>query len=127
MACSIKIINDHVKDTWFYGVEMTFTKTIDSVTSPMDLTGFGILMTLSLTENSPIAYEFTTNNDSIIITDAINGKIKLQPRGDLNNVGKYVMSFFLIDSNDRLDPLFSDYWEIITKPNKPNSITVING
>lgn len=127
MACAIKIINDHVKDTWFDGVEMTFTKTIDSVTSPMDLTGFGILMTLSLTESSPVAYEFKTDNNSIIIIDAINGKIKLQPRGDLNNIGKYVMSFFLIDSNDRLDPLFSDYWEIITKPNKPNSITVING
>ena len=81
MSCNIKIINDHVRNTWFNGVEMTMTKTINNITTAFDLTGFGVLITLKLTENSNSSYEFKTNDDTIIITDAVNGKIKLQPRG----------------------------------------------
>ena len=57
------------------------TKTINNITTAFDLTGFGVLITLKLTENSNSSYEFKTNDDTIIITDAVNGKIKLQPRG----------------------------------------------
>lgn len=123
MACSNNFIQPHVKNTWFEGLQMTFTQTIDNVTSPIDLNGFGVLITLKLSETSPVVYEFKTEDNTVSITDANNGVIMLEPRGDLNAVGNYLISLFLIDVSGNLIPYFTDYFSIISVPLPPNSTT----
>jgi len=127
MACATNFITPHVRGTWFYGVEMIFSNINEDLTkTPINLTGYGVLITLKLSENSPVTYEFKTEDSTITITDAVNGKIMLEPRGDLNVIGNYLYSIYLIDTSDRLVPFFSDYWQIVENPAPPTSYTIIN-
>jgi hypothetical protein len=123
MICSNKIFSDHVKNTLFEGLTMTFSETIENVKTPLDLNGFGVLVTMKLSESSAIAYQFSTGNDTIIVTDPSNGIVTLAERDDLNNVGRYVTSVYLIDPDDKLVPFFTTFWEIVPLPNYPNTVT----
>lgn len=123
MICSNKIFSDHVKNTLFEGFTITFSETIDNIKTPLDLNGFGVLVTMKLSESSPIAYQFSTGNDTIVVTDPSNGIVTLSERDDLNSVGRYITSVYLIDPEDKLVPFFTTFWEIVPLPNQPNTVT----
>lgn len=52
----------------------------NNVTTPLDLTGCAILVQFRLTTNSEVFLEWNTADNSILITDAVNGEFQMQEK-----------------------------------------------
>lgn len=70
----------HVKGDTFRKRKITITKIINGVTTKEDLTDCIIILQFKSTPTSPVKYEFTTIDESILITDPLEGEFELQDK-----------------------------------------------
>ena len=77
---------DQYRGTWFKGIKLFITKTIDGVTTPLDITGFIFEMDFKRSETSNATWSIT-NGQGITIVDSVNGEVDID--GFLNSYPEY--------------------------------------
>lgn len=70
----------HVKGDTFRKRKITITKVINEVISKEDLTGCEIIIQFKSTPTSPIQYQFSTLDNSILISNPSEGEFELQDK-----------------------------------------------
>jgi hypothetical protein len=94
------------------------------ITIPYDITGFDFLMqfrkkVIGVNEN-PVAFEWSTTDDSFEITDAVNGKILMNKKNiRITELGEYVADFQMIRANNDVETKFSASMVIIQDISRP--------
>ena len=68
------------RGTTFRAKEFQIMEEVNSVNVPINLTGANILIQFKINEESPKVFEFRSDDNTILITDALNGIIELQSR-----------------------------------------------
>lgn len=67
---------DRLHNSYFNGLQLTVTKTIDDVTTPYDLTNHNITIDFKVSKNGGSSQTLTIG-DGITITDAVKGVFKI--------------------------------------------------
>ena len=80
MAIPTIIIKAIPRGNDFLGQEFRITKKVDGVPTPINLSGARIFAQFRTNYNGSVIFEFKTDDNSIVITDLENQKIKFMPR-----------------------------------------------
>ena len=106
-----KTINPIFKGNSFLGLKFFYNREIDGLLVPGDLTGAIILVQFRLNYKSEVAFEFKTDDDTIVI-DSINSFI-LMPRKMDYEAHKYISDIKLTLENQETQQICLLDWEII--------------
>lgn len=89
-------IYPHKRHNSWLGMELEIYEEEEQVKRPTDLTDCQIKAQFKLKKDGPVAFEFTTANGSIILTDAENGMIEFAERDIDVPAGVYQSDLFVI-------------------------------
>lgn len=110
------LIEDHFAgDTW-NGMELTLEELQEdgvTVISPINLTGCSVRSQFRKTAKGSVAFEFKTDDDTILITDAAAGKIEFQARKMDYEPGSYIFDVEVTFADGCVKTLFKDAWNIV--------------
>ena len=89
------------KGAWFDGIQLRFTKTVDGITTPLDITGylFKIDFKINETYNAVWSIEIGTG---ITVVDAVNGIINIDGFSNVSQPRAYVYDLKMTPPNEKV-------------------------
>lgn len=105
-----KTIYPIFKGNTFLGLQFKYNKEVDGAIVPGDLTGASILIQFRLNYKSGVAFEFSTADNTIVISDLSN--FTLMPRDMNYDAHKYVSDIKLTLPNQEVQQICLLNWEI---------------
>lgn len=110
------LIYDHKRgDTW-KGMQLVLEKLENdgiTVIGPVDLTGCSVEAHFKISANGSVVFKFSTSDNTIQITEAINGKIKFMPRKMDVPANNYLFDVQVTFVNEEVETILSDCWNIV--------------
>ena len=80
----------HIKGNTFKDKIFKIENVADTISTPIDLTGAEVLMQFKESEDSEMVFEFKTSNNTILLTNAADGELKMVKRTLDVSAGKYI-------------------------------------
>lgn len=94
--------NNIIRGTTFASKKWRFTKIVNEVEVPMDLTGAEITMQFKKHEDSDVAFEFKTSDNSIVIDNPTNGEFTMVERIMNVPASKYITDIRIVFPDGRV-------------------------
>lgn len=113
MSCSNQnYFSDITKGDTFKGRKMWFYNGKDEDKTPIDLTGASVLIQFKKGYAQNATFKFDTADNSILITDAINGEITLVSRKMDYPAYNYIFDVQVTFASGVVKTFFTNYWKI---------------
>ena len=108
------LIENHYRGTTWGGVTFGITEQLveNGPFTPVNLTGYSVLMQLRLSENDIVAYEFSTSAGTVTIPAPLSGNITVPSQKVDIAPAIYVFDIRLTDSAGIVTVPIRDKWEI---------------
>jgi hypothetical protein len=105
-----KIIAPIFKGNTFLGLKFTLNRNVDGTITPVDLTGAIILIQFRLNYKANVAFEFSTVDNTIIISDT--NSFTLVERNMNYDAYKYISDIKITLPNEDIQTFCKLEWEI---------------
>lgn len=110
--CATKDYSVKQGDT-FKGRNLTISQKINDVLTPVDLTGVTIAMQVRENPGTPIVEEWTTDDNTILLTDPTAGKFQIVGRTITGAPGMYKYDLQIVFAPDNKKTYFAGQFIII--------------